>query len=79
MRHALFIALCLGAVPGCGAFHDIELYALQGPSGDGGVCPSTPDMTVVPAAKCAAAKGLGATPCCAWIWPRSHRWTRCEP
>lgn len=59
MRRALFIAICLGAVPGCGAFHDIELYPLNGPSGDGGACPYTPDMTVVPAAKCAAAKGLG--------------------
>jgi hypothetical protein len=58
MRLPLSIAIFLSALPGCGAFHDLELYPLQEPPGDGGTCPRSPDMTV-PVAKCAAAKGLG--------------------
>lgn len=57
MRSMLFLVSAAIGLSGCGLFHDIETFPLQGPSPDGGKCPGSPDMTV-PTAKCAAAKGL---------------------
>lgn len=57
MRSMLFLVSAAIGLSGCGLFHDIETFPLQGPSPDGGKCPGSPDMTA-PMTKCAAAKGL---------------------
>lgn len=57
MRSMLFLVSAAIGLSGCGLFHDIETFPLQGPSADGGKCPGSPDMAMS-TAKCAAAKGL---------------------
>lgn len=56
MRSMLFLVSAAIGLSGCGLFHDIETFPLQGPSPDGGKCPGSPDMATTP--RCEAAKGL---------------------